>query len=157
MDKVINLIGFKVAGQMVRYLLLLMLCLNPIFLSAQNYPTRHFTMRDGLPSMSIRCVYKDSRGLMWIGTDAGLCTFDGKSFRIFKPSEGLTANKIWAIAEDEEGNLWFGSYGDGLYKYDGIHFKRFTKKNGLIDDRIRVLCYSKNFHCLVAGCEGGVS
>ena len=149
--------SFKVFGRVICHWLLFFICLNSFTLFAQNYPTRHFTMRDGLPSMAIRCIYKDKRGLMWIGTDAGLCSFDGKSFRIFKPSEGMAANQIWAITEDEQGNLWFGSYGEGLYKYDGRHFKQFTKKDGIVDDRIRVLCWSKNFHCLIVGCQVGVS
>jgi len=155
MDKLAS--SFNVLRQLSGRWLLLFLCLNPLFLSAQNYPTSHFTMHEGLPSMAIRCIYKDTRGLLWIGTDAGLCTFDGKSFRIFKPAEGMTANQVWAITEDEEGNIWFGSYGDGLFKFDGLKFERFTKKDGLVDDRIRVLLYSKNFHCLIAGCQGGVS
>ena len=119
--------------------LFLLFFLFPLILPAQTYPTRHYTMRDGLPSLGIRCTYKDSRGLLWIGTDAGLCSFDGKTFRIFKSSEGMTASQIWAIAEDGDGNMWFGSMGEGLYKYNGRHFKRFTKKDGLTDDRIRVL------------------
>ena len=138
-------------------LILLYGCLHPNFLKAQSYPTRHFTMKDGLPSMSIRSVYKDTKGLLWLGTDAGLCSFDGKSFRIFKSSEGMTASQIWAIAEDEEGNMWFGSHGEGLFRFDGRHFVRFTKKNGLADNRIRVLCYSKNFHSLIAGGYDGIS
>jgi hypothetical protein len=142
---------FKVIGRKTWHLLLLIFVLNPLLLLAQTYPTRNFTMRDGLPSMGIRCIYKDTRGLLWIGTDAGLSNFDGKSFRIFKPSEGMTASQIWAIAEDDEGNLWFGSMGEGLYKYDGVQFKRFTKKDGLADDRIRVLSWSKKFNCLVVG------
>lgn len=140
----------------VRFLMLF-LWLIPFPLLAQNYPSSHYTMRDGLPSMAVRCIYKDSRDLLWIGTDAGLCSFDGRSFRIFEPSEGMTAGKVWAIAEDEEGDMWFGSHGDGLYKYNGKEFKKFTKKDGLSDDRIRVLCYSKNFHCLIAGGYAGVS
>jgi ligand-binding sensor domain-containing protein len=107
--------------------------------------------------MGVRCVFKDSRDLLWIGTDAGLCTFDGKSFKIFKPSDGMSASQVWAIAEDEEGNMWFGSYGDGLYKYNGRQFRRFTHKDGLSDDEVRILCYSKNFHCLLVGSEKGLS
>jgi len=141
----------------VKVLFMLFSCLNPLFLLSQNIPTRNFTMRDGLPSMAIQSIFKDSRGLMWIGTRSGLCSFDGKTFHIFKPSEGMTASQIWAIAEDEDENLWFGSYGDGLYKYDGKNFKRFKKKDGLVSDYIRALCYSKSFHCLVAASEGGVS
>ncbi len=137
--------------------LILLIFMIPLILTAQNYPVRHFTLSDGLPDMAIRCIYKDSRGLIWIGTDAGLCTFDGRIFITFKPSEGMTANQIWAIAEDEQGNMWFGSFGEGLYKYDGKHFERFTRKNGLADDRIRALCYSPTLHCLVAGGYDGIT
>lgn len=114
-------------------------------------------MNDGLPGMSIRCIYKDTRGLLWIGTDAGLCSYDGKSFRIYKSKEGMTASKIWAIAEDDDANLWFGSYGDGLYKYDGQHFKQFTKDDGLVSNYVRVLLYSEKYRCLIAGMEGGIN
>ena len=138
-------------------LFLIALCSNPHQLFSQTYPTRNYTMNDGLPSMSIRCIYKDSRGLFWLGTDAGLCSYDGKSFRIYKSNEGMTASKIWAITEDEDANLWFGSYGDGLYKYDGRHFERYTTKNGMVSNYIRVLVYSQKFHCLIAGAEGGVN
>ena len=137
--------------------LFLLILFAPDHLLAQEIPTRHFTMKDGLPSMGIRCVFKDSRGLIWIGTDGGLCKYDGKTFKILKASDGMTASKIWSIAEDEKGNLWFGSFGNGLFKYDGQHFEQFTKKDGLVDDWVRVICYSKNFHCLIAGSNDGIS
>ncbi len=108
-------------------------------------------MRDGLPSLGIRCIFKDSRGLLWLGTDAGLCSFDGRSFRIYKPAEGMTASQIWAIAEDGEGNMWFGSYGNGLYKYNGRHFVNFTANNGITDNKIRVMYYSKKYNLLMIG------
>ena len=138
-------------------LLLLLFCLNPIMLPAQNYPTRHYTMRDGLPSMGIRCIYKDSRGLLWIGTDAGLCSFDGQSFRIYKPNEGMTASQVWAITEDDEGNMWFGSFGNGLYKYDGRQFKNITTNDGLTDNKIRVMYYSKKYKLLMIGGTVGLT
>ena len=139
------------------YFLLFYFLISPIILDAQTYPTRHYTMRDGLPGKSIQAIYKDSKGLLWIGTNAGLCTYDGRAFRIFKASDGMTANEVWAIAEDDMGNLWFGSYGEGLYKYDGSNFHRYTLENGLANDTIRKLYWSKNFKCLVVGCIGGVS
>jgi ligand-binding sensor domain-containing protein len=33
--------------------------------------------------------------------------------------------------EDKAGNLWFGTSGDGIYKYDGKSFTQFTTSNGL--------------------------
>ena len=137
--------------------LFLLFIFFPSILPAQTYPSRHYTMRDGLPSMGIRCIFKDSRGLMWIGTDAGLCTFDGKSFRIFKASEGMTASQVWAVTEDESGNMWFGSFGEGIFKYDGRTFTQFTTENGLVENVIRVMAWSKKYDCLVAAGYEGIS
>jgi len=33
--------------------------------------------------------------------------------------------------QDKAGNLWFGTTGDGVYKYDGKSFTQFTTSNGL--------------------------
>lgn len=40
--------------------------------------------------------------------------------------------------KDREGNLWFGTMGKGLYKYDGKSFTQFTMKEGL--DCLRIYC-----------------
>jgi len=129
----------------------------PVSLHAQDYHVKHYTMRDGLPSMSIRCIYKDSRGLMWIGTDAGLCSYDGKSFRYHTLSEGFTASNVWSIVEDGDNNMWFGSFGDGLYKYDGTSVKRYTEKDGLVSDFVRVIIYSERFKSIYIGTNDGMS
>ncbi len=148
---------YRILLQNLKGLLLLLTVILTVETTAQTLPTRHYTVRDGLPDRAIQAIYKDSRGLLWIGTQAGLCTFDGKSFRIFTPFEGMTANQVWAIAEDDNGIMWFGSYGEGIYNYDGRQFRRFTRNDGLADDRIRVLCWSKNFRCLIAGSHEGIS
>lgn len=46
-------------------------------------------------------------------------------------------NNIWAIYQDQKQNYWFGSNGRGLYRYDGKKIRRFTEKDGLIDNTIR--------------------
>jgi ligand-binding sensor domain-containing protein len=40
------------------------------------------------------------------------------------------------ILQDKVGNLWFGTTGDGVYKYDGKLFTQFTKANGLNSNSI---------------------
>ena len=53
--------------------------------------------------------------------------------RQFGPTEGLGAPFIYALAQDRQGYLWLGT-GDGLVRYDGSHFVRFTQKDGLAED-----------------------
>lgn len=46
------------------------------------------------------------------------------------------ANNIMVIYQDKKDNYWFGSWEDGLYKYDGKTILHYTTKNGLPDNRI---------------------
>ena len=114
-------------------------------------------MNQGLPNNSIKCLFKDSRGLMWIGTEAGLCCYDGSSFKIYNETNGLKYSEVWAIAEDNDHNLWLSLYGNGLAKFDGKKFTYFGKKEGLINTGIRKIFYSKKHNCLVLGTENGLS
>jgi ligand-binding sensor domain-containing protein len=124
---------------------------------AQTLPCKNITINDGLPSNSIKCFFKDSRGLMWIGTEAGLCCYDGKSFKIYNQINGFKNNGVWAIAEDNQHNLWLSIYGSGLAKFDGNKFTYYDKKDGLVNNAIRKIYYSKKNDCLVLGTENGLS
>ena len=149
------------SGNLIRALfgwgILVMLTLAHTYLWGQQYPTRRFTMQDGLPGMNIQCIFKDSRGLLWIGTRTGLCTYDGKQFRIIGRLEGLNSTNIWSITEDKHGDIWLGSIDDGVIRYDGRQFEKYDQKRGLADNRVRVLEYSKKYDCIVAGTYEGFS
>ena len=53
--------------------------------------------------------------------------------RSFGPAEGLRQPFIYALLQDQQGYLWLGT-GEGLVRYDGVHFVTFTKKDGLAED-----------------------
>lgn len=46
-------------------------------------------------------------------------------------------NQIWAVFQDSKGNYWFGSNGQGVYKFDGKTIIQFTTKDGLVHNQIR--------------------
>ena len=46
-------------------------------------------------------------------------------------------NRIWVIHQDRAGNYWFGSNGNGVYRYNGQELVQFTMNHGLTDDQIR--------------------
>lgn len=46
--------------------------------------------------------------------------------------------------EDKDGNLWFGSIGEGLFKYDGKLFVHFGMEQGLNSDNIYSILQDKN-------------
>jgi ligand-binding sensor domain-containing protein len=49
----------------------------------------------------------------------------------------MLSNQIWYIFEDKQGNTWFASNGEGVFKHDGRYLVRFTTKDGLSNDTIR--------------------
>lgn len=38
--------------------------------------------------------------------------------------------------QDNTGNLWFGTSGEGIYRYDGNHFTQFTVEHGLNSNKV---------------------
>jgi len=92
-------------------------------LSAQpeNWELRNYTIRDGLPSNSVNCFAKDKAGFLWIGTDQGLCRFDGYAFTYILLPSGekhvLSKIKILSLLKDNNGILWAGT-SEGLFRYD---------------------------------------
>lgn len=72
-----------------------------------NYPYTQYTTKDGLPSNETYCVFQDSKGIIWIGTDRGLVKYNGYEFKTYTTLDGLTDNVILAINEDNKGNIWY--------------------------------------------------
>ena len=81
----------------------------------------HYAVKDGISQSEILCIFQDSEGYMWFGTQNGLNKFDGYSFENYfpDPSETSTISSGWIfdIAEDDNGFLWIGTK-RGLNKYD---------------------------------------
>lgn len=56
--------------------------------------------------------------------------------KIPQPTGNNKDVRIGNSIEDTDGNLWFGSYGDGIYKYDGKLFVHFGMEQGLNSNTI---------------------
>ena len=88
--------------------------------SAQETYIYHFTPKDGLLSNNCYYTLQDSKGYIWIGTDAGVSRFDGRRFENFSIDDGLSDNQILQIKEDKAGKIWFLSLNGQLsYFYNG--------------------------------------
>ncbi len=91
----------------------------------QHYPTRTYTLRDGLPQMQVNCALADSRGYLWVGTKGGLAKFDGERFETFGQEDyGLPTDHIVSLAEDRRHRLWISTEA-GLIRFDGGRFETF--------------------------------
>ncbi len=89
-------------------------------LAAQAYlfDTQMLTTENGLANLMTSSIYKNQRGIMWMGTKYGLNSYDGHEFKLYtKEKNGLSANRdIVRIAEDEKGKLWL-FHGEGRFLY----------------------------------------
>lgn len=97
-----------------------------------------FGKDQGLPDEHVRCAFEDSRGLLWIGTEYGVSSFDGRFFRTYLPQSGddrIGGNTVMDIAEDLQGRIWLASLDGGLTCIDpnqppGRQSRRFFHEPG---------------------------
>jgi len=65
-------------------------------------------------------------------------------------------DRIWQVFQDSRGDFWFGSNGNGLYRYDGKMLSLYTEEAGLIDNTIRDIQEDK-YGNIYIGTPTGVS
>ncbi|MFA5973990.1 MAG: two-component regulator propeller domain-containing protein [Lentimicrobiaceae bacterium] len=111
--------------------------------NAQQYFFSGYSISDGLSQSVVNCIFQDSKGYIWFGTQNGLNKYNGYTFEVFtynpNDSNSISNNWIIGITEDIEANLWIATKG-GLVKYTRKE-KRFSKIN-----------YSPPFDALVTDC-----
>jgi diguanylate cyclase (GGDEF)-like protein len=69
--------------------------------------------RPHLLSEQVDSLAVDHRGWLWVGQDAGLTVYNGRSWRSFTQDDGLSWNDTdgYALAEDRDGSMWIGTSG----------------------------------------------
>jgi len=115
--------------------LLLITAIQNGFSQDPKYKFKHISDVDGLPSLNSKSMLRDSRGFMWIGTESGLCKYDGYSITVYteniKDTTCLPGNYIRDIVEKEDGNIWIvTTSGLCLYNKDLNSFKRYLPEPG---------------------------
>lgn len=87
-------------------------------------PVKRLGIESGLSNNSVRVVYQDKRGFIWMGTYDGLNYYDGKEFKIFRnklnDSTSIPHNYIYSLHEDVNHNLWVGT-GQGIVQYNSTY------------------------------------
>ena len=74
--------------------------------SAQELVFSKYTVSDGLVNNSIRKIYQDSKGFLWISTWEGLSKYDGHRFTNFTESNGLSHNLVNDVIETPGGEMY---------------------------------------------------
>lgn len=81
-------------------------------------------------------------------------------FRRYGLAEGLPGALVYAVAQDHDGYLWFGTTG-GLARYDGVGFKVFrhdvNDPASLADNQVYTLFVDRDGRLWVGGVASGLS
>jgi len=89
--------------------------------SQDNVKFKRLSIEHGLSQSTINCIFQDSKGFIWIGTQDGLNKFDGYNFEVFKhhplDSNSISHNWINDVFEDKNGHIWIATW-YGLNKYN---------------------------------------
>ena len=113
------------------FLFLLTICL-PV--QASQYYFKQISLKEGLPS-TVKVIFTDSKGIVWIGTRTGLAKFDGYELQKYQHEQNnpqsLPSNTIIKIIEDKQHTIWIlTEKGLTRYNQDTDNFSTIKNKDG---------------------------
>lgn len=97
----------------IKYLILYFVLANIQYSVGQDFAFEQYKEEDGLPSNMTYEMVQDSSGMLWIGTENGLVSYDGVAFQRYSHPEFIN-NDIIEIAVDPEGRVFFMNIADQL-------------------------------------------
>lgn len=106
--------------------------------TASQYYFKKISLEDGLPS-TIRCIYAEEKGFVWVGTKFGLGRFDGYELKRYSYEanhpNGLPHNYIHKITGDKRQHVWILT-DRGIARYrrttDDFYIPKDKKGNNII-------------------------
>jgi diguanylate cyclase (GGDEF)-like protein len=127
----------------------------------------HLSVEQGLSQTTGFCGMQDSQGFVWIGTEDGLNRFDGYTVTVYRhdarDEASLPNDFVSSIAEDAAGDLWIGTDGGGLARWerklDRFRSYRHDPKDGasLPSDRVRAVAVDRSGVVWVGTKGGGLA
>lgn len=137
---------------------ILMMCASPI-LAINNLPR---LLNSVYPSASEeqRCMLIDKQGLIWIGSDGGVNSYDGYRFKNYRSDATspniLPSNTVLSLAEGKDDVLWIGTR-NGLVCMDKKSGKFTTHHLPGTDNRVIYNLFTSSDGKIWIGTDGGVS
>lgn len=105
------------------------------------FTVRSWERVEGLPMAPIRALAHTPDGYLWIGTMAGLARFDGARFTTFRTNSVPTLgdDRVTALLACDSGELWVGTAGGTLSRYESGVFVPMQTDPRMRGDRVSAL------------------
>ena len=114
-------------------------------LDTEDYTVERYTNdyddKKSIPGNFVTFILRDSRGIVWVGTDRGFARFNEKekNFTVYESKvydyQSIVSNNILSLAEDESGTIWVGTYG-GISLFNPGNIFKLYKHNPFDDNSI---------------------
>ncbi|NUN09294.1 MAG: hypothetical protein HUU54_08975 [Ignavibacteriaceae bacterium] len=128
---------------------------NGIYELTERGSVNRYDTSSGLKSNEIRSFLLSRDGSLWVGTGGGLSKIRGGKVIDFPGSESIPSKTVRALYEDDENNLWIGTYGAGLARLSNGIVSVITTKGGLYDNLVSHIL-EDDYGRLWMGCNRGI-
>ncbi|MHC5202549.1 sensor histidine kinase [Myroides sp. LJL119] len=124
----------------VKSVFLFWLFFNSILVSAQNRVlSKKYDVSTGLISNDIQALCIDSKGILWLGSSAGVSKVVQGVVQEDRQISDYNFTNVTEIIEDPYKGIWISSYGQGVLYKKGDSLQSFATAEKLISDRVRAL------------------
>ncbi len=102
-------------------------------------------LKTQFPNNYITGITTGKDNTLWLHSLEGLMCFkNDETVTTFTEQNGLPGNSINCAFNDKDGNMWFGSDGNGLLRFCGNSIYSYTTKNGLESDLVLSIARKNN-------------
>ncbi len=110
-----------------------------------NHMIKSWTVKEGLPSNSVRRIEKARDGFLVIACYHGVSFFDGKNFTNYNADnlDFLKSSSIYDFTTNSAGHIYFAGQ-NGIFTFDGKGFYRPAGLENLADIAVETLCFDQN-------------
>ena len=84
-------------------------------------------------------IYRDKKGYMWLGTNIGICRYDGINFKYLEKD----SNQVTTITENKDGVLWMGHLNGVIEYFENDSVKKFMPQEGMPKIKITDIVFDK--------------
>lgn len=125
----------------------------------------YFLKENGLYSNCVQEIEEDKAGNIWFGSrvaesdnpdpgmrsgPGGVSMYNGEDVIHFPEIEGLNEAAVYEIYKDVSGDLWIGTTGHGVYRYNGTEFRNYD-----VPKSVMSVTKDRNGNIWL-GCAGGL-
>ena len=139
----------------MRSILLSALALASFTAQAQRYFFENISNQQGLPAVKVYCAAQSPDGIIWVGTESGLASYDGISVVDHGTADGTAEGGVFSLLVDREGSIWAGHLDGGITWSNGRLFRACKLGEG-VNSAITSWVQEKSGSILVATMGAGL-